>query len=237
LRTRMHWAVDADRIECTDAFLSVGSESPASGWLAENLPRFSSPTEERWAGARASLALLVRLGRPSEAANLARIWNRFLSERDLAGWESEAALWLAVAEESAGRSDAAAFGLERFFQLALPRTQKAPFLFLGEARRLLESIVARTGLSPARADFLGTSASRSVPPVARSVVEPLSDRETEVLRALCVGLPNREIGRILFVAESTVKTHVKSIFAKLGVANRTQAVLRAEGLGLVSRVA
>jgi DNA-binding NarL/FixJ family response regulator len=63
-------------------------------------------------------------------------------------------------------------------------------------------------------------------------VEALSERELEVLQWLACGVPNREIGRRLYIAESTVKRHVYNIFAKLNVRNRTQAALQARKLGL-----
>ncbi|MFE9402920.1 response regulator [Streptomyces sp. NPDC006530] len=61
----------------------------------------------------------------------------------------------------------------------------------------------------------------------------LSDREVAVLRLVAEGCTNAEIGRRLFVAESTVKTHVVRIFGKLGVDDRTAAVTRAMSLGLL----
>ena len=64
------------------------------------------------------------------------------------------------------------------------------------------------------------------------VVDPLSERELEVLQWLACGVPNREIGRRLYIAESTVKRHVYNIFGKLNVRNRTQAALQARKLGL-----
>ncbi len=63
-------------------------------------------------------------------------------------------------------------------------------------------------------------------------VELLSEREREVLHWLASGVSNREIGRQLFITESTVKRHVYHIFGKLNVRNRTQAVLRALKLGI-----
>jgi LuxR family maltose regulon positive regulatory protein len=63
-------------------------------------------------------------------------------------------------------------------------------------------------------------------------VEPLSERELEVLQWLAVGASNREIGRRLYITESTVKRHVYNIFGKLNVRNRTQATLQAHKLGL-----
>ena len=62
---------------------------------------------------------------------------------------------------------------------------------------------------------------------------PLSGRERDVLRLIAAGCDNPEIGRRLFVAPSTVKTHVNRIFGKLGVVSRTQAVARARELDLL----
>ena len=65
-------------------------------------------------------------------------------------------------------------------------------------------------------------------------VEPLTDRETEVLRLLAQGKSNKEIARALHIAEQTVKTHVSHILDKLDVPSRTQAALYAIRIGLVS---
>ena len=62
----------------------------------------------------------------------------------------------------------------------------------------------------------------------------LSDKEMLVLSYLVEGMPNREIGESVRLAEPTVKMHVRSICTKLGAKNRTQAVLRAKELGLVA---
>jgi len=64
--------------------------------------------------------------------------------------------------------------------------------------------------------------------------EVLTQRETEVLRLLAQGQANKEIGRTLNISEKTVKTHVSSILAKLGVPSRTQAALYAARIGLGS---
>lgn len=63
-------------------------------------------------------------------------------------------------------------------------------------------------------------------------IEPLSAREQEVLRVLAQGASNQEIAEALVIAPNTVKRHVGTILAKLGVHNRTQAVVRAQQLGL-----
>ena len=60
-----------------------------------------------------------------------------------------------------------------------------------------------------------------------------SEREIDVLRLLASTLSQREIGGMLFISFNTVKTHTKSIFQKLGVATRADAVARARELHLI----
>jgi DNA-binding NarL/FixJ family response regulator len=69
--------------------------------------------------------------------------------------------------------------------------------------------------------------------VAEPVRDPLTPRETEVLRLIARGLSNRLIARELVLSEKTVKAHLSAIFGKLGVADRTQAALYAVRSGLV----
>lgn len=65
-----------------------------------------------------------------------------------------------------------------------------------------------------------------------TLVEPLSDREREILRLISSGSSNREIADQLFITEGTVKNHVTNILSKLNVRDRTQAALKARELGL-----
>lgn len=97
--------------------------------------------------------------------------------------------------------------------------------------------------SPARqfVDRLLAGPRAATPPVARGNGQPLfgtpqlSPREIDIARLLGQGCGNREIGAALALAPDTVKWHLKNIFGKLGVANRTQAVLRLQELGLAAQ--
>jgi DNA-binding NarL/FixJ family response regulator len=63
--------------------------------------------------------------------------------------------------------------------------------------------------------------------------DPLTDRETEILRLMAGGFSNKEIANSLHVAEGTIKNHVSNILSKLGVRDRTRAVLKAFELKIV----
>jgi LuxR family maltose regulon positive regulatory protein len=78
-------------------------------------------------------------------------------------------------------------------------------------------------------DALEEAADASPP----GLLEPLSGRERDVLRLLPTLLPNTEIAGELFVSVNTVKTHVKSIYRKLEVSSRREAVARARQLRLI----
>ncbi|MEU8201637.1 response regulator transcription factor [Streptosporangium sp. NPDC049046] len=78
-------------------------------------------------------------------------------------------------------------------------------------------------------------ATRLVTRMRAPVTESLSPRETEVLSLVARGLTNAEIGRALFIGETTVKTHLLRVFGKLGVSDRTAAVTTALDRGLLTR--
>ena len=88
---------------------------------------------------------------------------------------------------------------------------------------------AATPGSFAAADLAGAMQRRYAAPRGPS----LSPRETEVLQLLVEGLSAGQIGRRLFISESTIKTHIGKIYGKLGAGNRAQAVMSAVRLGLV----
>ncbi|MFH2131120.1 MAG: LuxR C-terminal-related transcriptional regulator [bacterium] len=74
---------------------------------------------------------------------------------------------------------------------------------------------------------------RAIPVENEGLIDPLSERELEVLRFIAAGLSNKEIMAALFISLSTVKTHLRNIYSKLGVNSRTQATAKAKELQLL----
>lgn len=111
-------------------------------------------------------------------------------------------------------------------------------IFIDEGRPLAEMIEAIT-------DFGKTSVTKFakkllvefktikhvIGPV--NLIEPLSDRELEVLRLICAGLSNKKVTDELFISMNTVKTHLKNIYGKLSVHSRAEAILKAQELELL----
>ena len=86
-------------------------------------------------------------------------------------------------------------------------------------------------------EALLAAAGRSVAPlranVSATLVDPLSAREATVLRYLCSRLTYQEIAAALFVSLNTLKSHVRAVYRKLGVASRADAVDTGRRLGLI----
>lgn len=95
-----------------------------------------------------------------------------------------------------------------------------------------ESILEPSVAAKVIAEF--TRVSSMVPTLQmEQLVEPLSERELEILSLISKGASNREIASQLYIAEGTVKNHITHILGKLGVRDRTQAAIKAKELGLL----
>ena len=91
----------------------------------------------------------------------------------------------------------------------------------------------QSALSPEIASKVVRQMASGKPAGAEEQVEPLTERERDVLRLLALGLSNREIAERLSLAEGTVKNRLTVVLQKLGVRDRTQAAMRARELGIV----
>jgi LuxR family maltose regulon positive regulatory protein len=147
----------------------------------------------------------------------------------------------AAAAAELGDKGAAKAGMELALDLAAPSQLRRPFIDcpapIGATLATLSDLgvphmdfaVDLLERSPAERHRVATAAQRH----GQNLVEPLSDRELEVLRYLRTRLSKAEIASQLFVSENTIRTHAKSIYRKLGASDRRHAVSRAHDLKIL----
>jgi LuxR family transcriptional regulator, maltose regulon positive regulatory protein len=126
--------------------------------------------------------------------------------------------------------------LAKALKLGEPEGYVRIFLDEGAAMAKLLRYAGSHGVSPKYAAKLLSqfdSETGTTPNAQQPLIEPLSERELEVLRLLAEGLSNQEIAGQLVVAVGTIKAHTASLYRKLDVTSRTQAVKRARDLGLL----
>lgn len=145
----------------------------------------------------------------------------------------------ALAYEAQNNTSSALISLRRALTLAEPECYVRTFVSEGipmetllkrmkfEDRRMMEYI------DKLRA-FFEEKKYPTLPPAGQSLIEPLSERELEILQLIADGLTNQEIGSQLFLSLNTVKAHTRNIYGKLGVNSRTQAAAKARALGILS---
>jgi LuxR family maltose regulon positive regulatory protein len=173
---------------------------------------------------REAIGLLERLLHAAEAG-------------DRTGGVIEILVVQALAHGAYGDIPAALVPLERAMALAEPEGYVRIFADEGPAMAALLGAAAKRRIAP---DYLRRLLTAFGPaedsqPGKQHLVEPLSERELDVLRLLGSDLSGPEIARELVVSLNTMRTHTKNIFDKLGVNSRRAAVRRAADLGLLSR--
>lgn len=143
----------------------------------------------------------------------------------------------ALAQQARGDMSAALAPLERALTLGEPEGYVRVFVDEGPpiASLLRAAARQRTGRDHARRLLAALSRPERAGLAEQGLIEPLSERELDVLRLLSSDLDGPDIARELVVSLNTVRTHTKDIYAKLGVNNRRAAVRRAEQLDLFSR--
>jgi len=139
----------------------------------------------------------------------------------------------ALAFQAQGNIAQAMTALEHALTLAEPGGYVRIFLDESDPMAQLLYRTVERGIAPEYAGRLLAAfpVSEAKPPVG--MVEPLSERELDVLRLIAEGLSNQEIARRLHLSLSTVKWHTGNIYGKLGVKNRTQAVAKGRALGIL----
>lgn len=157
-------------------------------------------------------------------------------QAERSGWVY-AALAVRVLQTLAAESQETAL---EFLRDALLRAEPEGYmrLFLNEGEALIPIFkeAARQGVTP---EYIGKilsaweNAHAIVPEQLSGLIEPLTERELEVLRLVAAGLSNRQIAGQLVVSLGTVKSHIHHIFGKLNVQSRTKAAARAKELDLL----
>ncbi len=229
-----------------------GEPDEADRWFAESAAL--APASAQWLAGEASLAyrswIAGERGQLKEQRALAETAAEFVREHSTEKLIGAAPLALGVSLAARGRPEEAlpltdrGVALSRTFgqpiQLANALLSHAPVLrALGEHQRAADAIAeARSilGSCPDPGILAGRLAALDQPPQirrARSGDQELTQRELRVLRLLHGNLPERDIGRELYVAHNTVHSHVRSIYRKLGVSSRADALERGRDLGLL----
>ena len=133
------------------------------------------------------------------------------------------------------RSSGHAYYLAQGYLIAarLHHAQGKPALAQEDVRQAeqIAAVIHNRFLDLAIAQTRAALASKS--PIVQPLIEPLSERELDVLRLICAGKSNQEIADELFLALNTVKRHANNLYGKLGVSRRAQAIIEARRLGLV----
>ena len=139
---------------------------------------------------------------------------------------------LALLQHGRGETAVSLQTLNQALDLAEPDQQIRVFVDEGEAMRtLLLGVEKRPFITQLLNAF--PQAEQSKAPPQNTLVDPLSERELEVLQLIATGATNQQIADTLIIAKSTAKKHVSNIIGKLGVENRTQAIAFAREINLI----
>jgi LuxR family maltose regulon positive regulatory protein len=142
----------------------------------------------------------------------------------------------ALTQQAKGRGKEALILLEKAIQLAAPEGYRRAFLDEGQpVMELLPKIrvTSQDFVDQLLKDAEAEPGLRLPFALSQPLVEPLSERELEILKLVAEGLSNREIAERLIISVGTVKSHVHNIYGKLEVRGRTQAIARAREIGLI----
>jgi LuxR family maltose regulon positive regulatory protein len=225
-------------------WLAQGNLAPAAHWAqgsglsADDEPSYQSMDEHS-----ALARLLMAQGKLDEASKLLTSLVEVAEATGAVGYVIESWVLRALALQAQGNEDQALSALERALALGEPEGYVRTFIDEGpQMGQLLRRAVVQ-GIS---VDYAGRllgaleeEATVAATPPAISegarppLVEPLSPRETEVLRLLTTHLSHAEMAEELVVSVNTVRSHIKSIYGKLDVHSRMEAVKRARKLGLL----
>lgn len=188
--------------------------------------------------------ILIAHGQPEEATKLLQQLRKLAEAGGRTSRVIEILILQALSLQSRGDIDQALSILDQALIIAEPLGFIRVFVDEGpRIARLLYESLAR-GIAP---DYIrrllaafpvdeSVQAGPTKHPDQSGLVEPLSERELEVLQLIAEGLTNSEVASRLFLSLNTIKVHTSNIYSKLAVNNRTSAVARARALGILPPV-
>lgn len=247
------WGVPLEVRRAELAF-ALGDVGAAAAWVREReLSCDDTPVYPRDSEYRLLARVSIAGGDPRRAVSMLNRWQALAVAQGRNGDVIASQVLSSLAHSACGDEAQAQAALVDALILAAPEGGLRVFLAEGAALaallrplladRRLHDLAGSGGLPRAFLSDLAAAFERQgtpILPVPRSgavsvpgLLEPLSARELEVLGLVAAGRPNRAIAEQLFIGVDTVKRHVSHLFAKLGVANRTEAVARARALGLL----
>ncbi|MGC9468744.1 MAG: LuxR C-terminal-related transcriptional regulator [Anaerolineae bacterium] len=203
---------------------------------AHRLPAGSDIDAAREIEQMAVARVLIAEGRRAEAWDLLERLLQAVRASGRRGHEIKLLVLQALTVQAYARDARRLSLLEEALSLGEPEGYVRTFIDEGEPMGQLLRDALSQGVKPgyvARLLAALGDEERGASPVLDSLTEPLTEREMDVLHRLVAGLSNPEIAEELFIALSTVKSHVNHIYGKLGVTRRTEAVACAYELGLL----
>ena len=226
----MHWAQKRGVVLGVSPELCPGLDE-SQDYISSHLRKYQQIVLTR---------LFIRQGQAAEALDLLEALLAQSQELGRIDLTIEIQILRALAFQIRGDTTQAMDALAQALSLAEPGGYIRIFLDEGEAMIHLLRQAASQGLAPSYvAKLLATSGEPATterdikPSHSYLLIEPLSERELQVLRLLAAGMSNREIADELVVAVSTIHSHCKSIYGKLDVHARSDAVQRAWELELI----
>jgi LuxR family maltose regulon positive regulatory protein len=183
--------------------------------------------------------ILLAKGKSEGCLKVARQLQKDAEKLGRKGVVLETLVLQCLASAAKGAKEQALHTLEQAFSIAEPQEYLRIFMDEGPpmARLLYEAAeqgIHRNYVGRILSVFPSKREGQRSAGTSERLMEPLSQRELEVLQFLAKGSSNKEVARQLFISLPTVKWHTSNIYGKLGVQNRTQAVAKARDLGLIS---
>ena len=259
VQTRGVFSEARHAVECVRVrlWLSQGDLRAANRWVASQNERFSSDDISKFENELIYFSIArvkIATNKPNQAIGLLLHLEENAQSGGRNGRLIEIMLLKALAMQRMGDTEQAMHVITKSLTLAEPEDYLRIFLDEGQPMRmLLTQWLEHFSSNPLREyathmlsnfdaeqqTFMATqkkdySTGGLSVNAGQVLVEPLSQRELEVLQLIALGKTNQEIAQHLVVARGTIKAHAASIYRKLDVTNRTEAVARARTLGILS---